>query len=75
MYAQVYFKLDYFNPNSGCYEPVIETIPLLYKYKKLGKSSDTTFYVLEPISINVSCELGGTIAMFQKLWGESAELA
>jgi hypothetical protein len=75
MYAQVYFKLDYFNPNSGCYEPVIETVPLMYKFKKVKNSSDTTFYVAEPISINVSCELGANLAMFQKLWGESTELA
>ena len=43
MYAQVFFKLDYFNPNSGCFEPVIEEIPLMYKFKKVGKSSDTIF--------------------------------
>jgi hypothetical protein len=38
---QLEVGLDYFHASSGCYEPVVETFPVVLNLSKNGKSSET----------------------------------
>jgi hypothetical protein len=67
-YVQVDVKIDYFNPNSGCYEPVIERFPMMYKSTQHNKSSDMKVSLVEPLAMNVTADLASSIAVFNKLW-------
>lgn len=67
-YLQVDVKVEYFNPNSGCFEPAIERFPLMYKSTYQGKSSDMKVQLVEPLAINVTADLASNIAIFNKLW-------
>lgn len=74
-YLMLDIWFDYFNPNSGCYEPVIEQFPLMYKVTQTGKSSDTKMQLVEAICMNVTVDLATNIAVVNRLWAQSTETA
>lgn len=67
-YIQLNIAFDYFNPNSGCYEPVIERFPLMFKTLTTGKCSDMKVQLVEALCMNVTIDLATNIAVFNRLW-------